>query len=98
MLPDQQEALFQQVRKRYPGWSLKQASGYVHGVVDGFKRPAPRRVYIRKCQRDKPYALGYIKGFVDAFGPDALFAPWAGGVYWPKIDTAFLWWEHEATT
>lgn len=93
MTPKEQEALFRRVRKRYPDWSLRQASGYVHGVMDGFKRSAPRRAYIRKCQKDRPYALGYIKGFVDAFGPDALFAIWAREVYWPKIDTEFLWWK-----
>ena len=70
--PKEQEKFFKLVRAKFKDWSAKKASGYVHGVVDATSRAQPRRVYIRKFDKSE-YASGYIYGFIDCHGADALY-------------------------
>jgi len=67
MTPELQEKLFKLVRKKFPRWSKLKASGYVHGVVNGIaahfpKYPVPNGTY----------SEGYMYGYIDAYGEDAL--------------------------
>ena len=74
MIAVQQERLYQMATSRFPDWEPRQVGGYVHGVREGYLRTKPRQVYVRgsRKKRPEPYAVGYIYGFVDAFGADAL--------------------------
>jgi hypothetical protein len=92
--PQQQERLFKIVRERYKGWDIKQVSGYVHGVADGLKRTEPRQVYIRGFKKNKPYARGYIYGFIDAYGVDALIAEWGRELNLSGANIVYRWWEN----
>ncbi len=94
MLAKLQERLFQLVRQRYADWDTKKLSGYVHGVVDGQRRDEPRREYLRLFQKQKPYAVGYIYGFIDTYGADAFFSDWIGdldGITERSME--YRWWE-----
>lgn len=93
MTPKDQEKLFKAVRERCPDWDNKQASGYVHGVVDGLRRKEPRRVYVRGFVKNKRYALGYIAGFVDAFGADAYLTDWGRELGLSPQNFSYRWWE-----
>lgn len=92
MKPQDDEKFFQLVKKHFPAWSLKRVSGYVHGVLDGYKRNEPRRVYVRLFKKDKPYATGYIYGFIDAYGIDALMAKWSQDLPVGNIAPEYRWW------
>ena len=93
MKPAEQEKLFEQVRVKFPKWSIKRASGYVHGVNDGMHREEPRRVYVRGFGKHKEYAIGYIYGFVDAYGLDAFFLRWMAELGQPlKHVLDYRWW------
>lgn len=92
MTPQDQEKLFKAVQKHF-GQNDKWSSGYVHGVVDGLKRSEPRRAYIRKFEKGKSdYAIGYIFGFIDAYGADALLAEWNKKLSPNKME--YRWWEN----
>lgn len=75
MTPANQERLFKKVQKRFPRWSKRKCSGYVHGVVDEAhcKRPCARQVKAFSPKRS--YAIGYVYGFIDARGEDAFKDP-----------------------
>lgn len=75
MSPSDQEKLFKKVQARFPRWSKRKCSGYVHGVVDEtyLKRPSARQVKAFSPKRS--YALGYVYGFIDARGEDAYKDP-----------------------
>ncbi len=96
MTPEDQEKLFKLTREHFPDWSAKQVSGYVHGVADSSRRKEPRRVYIRgvnKVNSSKVYALGYLCGFVDAYGGEAFFTHWWKDIQIPMV-FEHRWWEH----
>jgi len=89
MKPAEQERLFKKVRTKFPKWSVKRASGYVHGVNDGMHREEPRRVYVRGFKKHNEYAIGYIYGFIDAYGSDVLMQEWADGI---EVKFNYRWW------
>lgn len=95
MSPTEQGKLFKLIRLRCPSWSQKQHSGYVHGAVDGSRRSEPQRVYQRGFEKEKPYAIGYIYGFIDAYGQDAFSAAWAINLYLSQKHLDYRWWENE---
>lgn len=100
MTPKDQDRLFKLTREHFPDWSTKQVSGYVHGVADSHRRKEPRRVYIRgvnKVRSAKLYALGYIYGFIDAYGGDAYFTPWWKDIEIPLV-LDYQWWRHAEQT
>lgn len=66
-----QEKLFKLVRKRFKNWTVKKASGYVHGVNDCLEEREPFPAYALGMITSA-YATGYRFGFVDAYGSDAL--------------------------
>jgi len=76
LTPKVQEKLFELSRKRYPDWSTRQISGYVHGIVDGLTRKQPRRVYERDIDKPDRYACGYMYGFYDANGATGCVEIW----------------------
>lgn len=80
--PRNQEELFKAVQKRFKDWGSEQASGYVHGAADGLELNEPRRIYPRRFVKENcdPYAIGYIYGFIDAYGTDTLTAEWSQGL------------------
>ncbi len=94
-----QEKLFAAVKKRWPGWSNRVASGYVKGVVDGSSQldePAPEQLRVRDDNAEPPaptgvfeYAVGYLWGFGDARDTDPT-VPWA---MWVRNGFARRWWE-----
>jgi len=94
MTPQDQEKLFKAVKERFHCWGAKQVSGYVHGVVDGLKCNEPQQDYVRDFKKKrKTYAHGYIYGFVDAYGSDALTADWSREL--PELSMEALeyrWW------
>ena len=92
MKPEEQEKFFRLVQKHFPDWSSKRVSGYIHGVVDGLKRSEPRRVYVRLFKKTRPYAIGYIYGFIDAYGVDALMASWSQDLPVGSTSMQYRWW------
>ncbi|MBU2051425.1 MAG: hypothetical protein KKH61_20950 [Gammaproteobacteria bacterium] len=93
MKPIEQEKLFKKVRAKFPKWSNRRASGYVHGVNDGMQREEPRRVYVRGFGKRKEYAIGYIYGFIDAYGIDVFYDSWINDLAQSigyKLD--YRWW------
>ncbi len=95
MTPIEQGKLFKLTRKRCPGWSQKKHSGYVHGAVDGSRRSEPRRQYIHGFRKEKDYDVGYIYGFIDAYGEDAFHAEWAMELCLSQKSLAYRWWDNE---
>ena len=53
MNPAEQEALFLKVRERFPDFTARWASGYVHGVVDEgeMAMPAKARALVAAASR-----------------------------------------------
>ncbi len=96
MNPIDQGKLFVATQRRFRDWSIKQVSGYVHGVVDGHNRDKPQGVYVRRLFEPKPdiYAMGYVTGFIDAQGSDARFDPGTAFKFVLKA-AAYRWWEKE---
>ena len=93
MTLDQQETLFALVQHRFYGWSKAKCSGYVHGVADEGFRTQPQVEILRGAhQQGRGYAVGYIYGFLDARGSDAVKEPWTK--CWDKA-LEFRWWENE---
>jgi len=92
---EEQEKLFRMVRKRFHDWHIKQVSGYVHGVVDAVRRKEPRRVYVRKIQKNSSYARGYIYGFIDAYGVDIVTTDWYQLILHllPNRAPFYRWWQ-----
>lgn len=83
MTPQEQEAAFKQLRKKYPTRSARWASGYVHGLQDAEIREDANVEYAREYNQcilrlkhrrqigKYMYAIGYIEGFTKARGVDA---------------------------
>ena len=89
-----QQELLKKVLVKWPEWSAEMASGYVHGVWDEARREAPPRSYRKEAALvNKPYARGYVWGFVDARGPDIFDL--CTELFSPSID--FRWWENAKT-
>lgn len=65
---ENQEEFFKKVRERWPKWSVRRASGYVAGVMDGYIRDEPQRELRENYILGDPYAAGYFRGFTDAAG------------------------------
>jgi hypothetical protein len=80
MTPSEQEALFIQLRRRFPDWSSTFTSGYVHGASDEGDRRQPRKGYLGAARRHDEYALGYIVGFAIRRGIDAEQERWLAPV------------------
>ena len=92
MTIEEQQKLFAAVRKRWKKWSGHRASGYVHGVINGLSYNKPLQFYVQRF-KDDPYAYGYIYGFIDAYGEDALTAEWSQGLNIAKEAVSYHWWE-----
>lgn len=75
MNQQEQEALFEKVRKRFPKWSKRKCSGYVHGTVDESHRVRPCNRQVEAFSPKRTYAIGYVLGFIDARGEDAYKDP-----------------------
>ena len=93
LTPKVQEKLFDLTRKRFHTWSTRQASGYVHGIVDGLTRKKPRRVYVQNYNIYDHYASGYVLGFIDTQGQDALATPWARNLGLCFETVYYRWWD-----
>lgn len=90
MTPSDQEKLFQRVRQKFPDWSDRKCSGYVHGIVDEPYRMGPDSDRIQNAiGRQSEYDIGYLCGFIDARGSDILEKAWARLIR-PKVQ--FVWW------
>jgi len=64
----------------------------VGGVNAAESIPSPDSFYKKEALVLDAYALGYLQGFVDCMGVDALCTEWAKAV---GITTADVrWWEH----
>ncbi len=93
MTTQEQENLYALLKKRYPAWDLRRVSGYVHGAVSGYTRRKPPQVYLYRFKEDDPYSVGYIYGFIDAYGHDAVaMENWAAdlGITVDVVD--WEWW------
>lgn len=86
MNPAEQAKLFKKVRRKFRRNSERWASGYVHGVVDEGLHCRPDKDYWTNSGIDK-YAAGYMQGFTDALGTDALKESW-----YPGTRIRFRWW------
>ena len=75
MTPREQEKLFRKVLGRFPKWSKRKCSGYVHGIVDEAIRRRPCARQVKAFRPKRTYAQGYILGFIDARGKDAFKDP-----------------------
>lgn len=75
MLPNIQEKLFRKVLARFPRWSKRKCSGYVHGVADEIHRKRPCNRQVKAFSPKRSYALGYVYGWIDARGEDAYNDP-----------------------
>ena len=94
MTSKEQERRFELAREHFKNWNAEQISGYVHGAADGYKRDEPRQIYIERFKEIKDhYALGYIFGFVDAYGEDALTAEWSRELGLGNSVLDYRWWE-----
>ncbi len=95
------EELFKRTRRKFRCWAAAKCSGYVHGVRDGLAGgDRPETIYVNDIVREEEeapdYAVGYVYGFIDAYGSDAHVRRWyhrvaksLGGVH-PKLE--YRWW------
>jgi len=93
LTPKVQEKLFELSKRRFSNWSTRQVSGYVHGIVDGLTRKQPRRVYVRNYHEADRYAIGYIDGFVAAYGPDVFVDSWTKYMVINPDNIEHRWWD-----
>lgn len=95
MTPQEQEAFFQKVRHHFPYWSKRKCSGYVHGVVDEARRVRPCARQVKAFSPQRSYAVGYVRGFIDARGPDAFKDPRLTSMKRrSSYGFDYKWWEH----
>ena len=93
MIPLEQEKLFKAARDHFgKGWCRERISGYVHGVIDGSEHHNPHRAYIQGFKREEPYALGYIFGFIDAYGADVFATEWCEELRLSMDCMDYKWW------
>jgi len=85
MTEQEQIALFKRVQKKFPRWSRRQCSGYVHGIVDEASIPTPQADMLSNQQNE--YNVCYVYGFIDARGPDVLSEDWF------KLHPAIAFWQ-----
>lgn len=86
----EQEQLFKRIRRRFRQWSVRQCSGYIHGIVDQYQDlpPSPDMTEsIQYTEVGNTYAIGYLYGYADALGPDAEVQSWCIG----KVECR--WWK-----
>ena len=76
MESQKQEQLFDAIRKRFPRWSKRKCSGYLHGILDEAKFKRPCHIQLKAFSPKRSYAVGYVYGFIDARGEDAFRDPW----------------------
>ena len=93
MLPKNQLELFEFVKRRFKNWSSNRTSGYVHGVADGYNRTEPQQIYIHKFKKKSEYAIGYIYGFIDCYGADALMTEWSRQLEISEKSLEYRWWD-----
>ena len=96
--PNEQSKLFTAARERFKKWTSRQVSGYVHGVTRGLAHDRPHQDYIDAGKKREKYALGYIQGFIDAYGTDALAAKWCSELAELNLvlfDCNYRWWNDE---
>ncbi len=98
----EQEILFAAVKKRWPHWNNRAASGYVKGVVDGLRLDEPdtdqtysidRHSLVSKAEF--AYAIAYFQGFLDAHGAGAVADWWMSLAR--GLEFSGPWWEHDET-
>lgn len=86
----EQEVLFRRVCERF-NCVTRWVSGYVHGIMDGGRKSGPDPHWKKDALAQDEYALGYLQGFVDEVGVDALCTKWAAAA---GITTADVqWWK-----
>ena len=70
----EQERLYQRVRDVhfYLGTTLQWLSGYVHGVQYAETHREPDKTYQHEAHMREDYAEGFMQGFIDYHGDDAL--------------------------
>lgn len=90
MNPTDQEKLFKRVQKRFPDWSARMCSGYVHGIIDEAQRTKPDNIRIRNAMNGSKYDTGYLRGFIDARGDDIMGCIWAQHAC---VKLQFEWWK-----
>lgn len=76
MTPQEQEAMFTQLKALHPRWPDRFISGYVAGAQDEDNRPQPSAIYRQTAMELDHYALGYLLGFAIHRGVDAEQEPW----------------------
>ena len=99
MTPKNQEKLFKQVQKRFPRWSKRKCSGYVHGAADEAHRKRPCVRQVKAFSPKRSYAVGYVYGWIDARGEDAYNDPRLTAMKYSShlshvLD--FRWWKNVA--
>lgn len=94
MTPLEQSKLFRAAQQYFKKWKLRQISGYVHGVTVGLSHDEPWQDYVYRFKKKKSYAIGYIFGFIDAYGEDTLTAEWCQDLDRSEHDPEYRWWEH----
>lgn len=101
MKPADQEKLFAVVKKHWPDWDNRTASGYVKGVVDGLRLDEPDRKQIAPLiekgvmpsRRELEYMVPYMQGFADVHGVG--FADWWAPLITSREEQPDRWWEHD---
>lgn len=97
MTEQEQQKLFTRVTKKFPHWSPRKCSGYVHGVVDEGKHTRPEHHQVKLFGPKHSYAVGYVYGFIDARGEDVFADPWLTSMK-ERITAHSLdhkWWKDE---
>ena len=95
MTPAEQEQLFVDVRRKFPDWTGRKASGYVHGVADALAdKPIDQTHVLTFGQNNPPapYGDGYVYGYYDAAGFDDVTG---GPARMPANVVDFQWWTDE---
>lgn len=89
MTPAEQEQLFVKARAKFPNWTPRKLSGYVHGVADAMaEKPMDPTYTLQFPKSSDPYVAGYVYGFYDAVGYEA--APESKLIGPNTVD--FQWW------
>ena len=91
---ENQEEFFKLVRKRWPKWSARQASGYVAGALRG-REGASLQLWETVDFGVADYVTGFVFGWVDIYGFDALELLWVKALGLSEHDLDYLWWLDE---
>ncbi len=94
MTPTEQEQLFVRAQTKFPNWTARKLSGYVHGVADAMAEKPINPVYALQYPSSDPYVVGYVYGYYDGVGYEAAPEPKLVGPN--AVD--FQWWTDETFT